>query len=1178
MMRVPKTVLIAGIEVTARIPCGKALLHCLAVGLALIMASGTAFADLPPADQRTELAGNSLSEYPFFEYVKAFNENATVEVAIDPTRFRDIDGQTGDIYVVHSKTLLLWALNPSLTDVAGGPLTVNFGGSTIQENTYLASGPYDLSGDAGTGLGVGYDVVIDLDQDGLLSASDYIDGLGSEAGLYVVHDVTLPGPLAVTEIIYSGGSWLGQDTYYPTNIASMGKLPLIVISHGNGHNYTWYDHIGYHMASYGYIVMSHENNTVPGIETASTTTLTNTDYIIGNQATIDGGVLNGHIDSQRITWIGHSRGAEGITRAYDRIYDSEYTPTYYALEDIVFLSSMLPVDFLKTDLSNPHEVNYHLWTASGDADVSGSASSDTGQTFHLHERATKYRMSTVVQGTGHGDFHASTGSVFSGPCHIEPKSVVHDIMNGLFLPMIKHYVEDNIPATDFFWRQYERFHPIGVDLSNPCIVVSNEYRNGSDTGNLMIDDYQTQTSTGTSSSGGAVTFTVSSVTEGRLDDNDATFTWMASDLFNGATQCSSQGSDNGRGVVFDWTGSDRYYEWEIIPSLQDFSSYRYLSFRGAQGTQHPNTLAVMGDLTFSVALRDGAGTTSSIHIGSYGGGLEQPYDRDGGWHNEMEVIKIRLTDFLTNGSALDLTDISAVRLDFGPSWGSNEGRIVVDELMLTSDVPPPTPGALTIKLMDEAPGLIPPGIPTTLTVRITASSESYIPGSGMLHYRYDGGTFLTTSLTMVGGGLYEGTLPPPDCIDTPEYYFSAEGSESGVVTLPPDAPATLFTGVVGQPVSLFYDNFESDMGWTTEILGATSGFWERGVPVDDPSWDYDPASDSDGSGQCYLTQNETGNTDVDDGAVRLTSPTLDMSSPDLILAYDYYLFLTDSDGTDMLLVEIDANDGGGPWVEIARHDTSGGSSWRYFEISRTEIVAAGVVPTATTKVRFTANDGDTQSIVEAGIDAFRIFTIKCGPVDPCENGYLDEGEDRIDCGGPCPPCDCLSDGECEDGEFCTGEEICDLYGHCQSGGNPCGDMSLCTDDICYEDTDECDNHCLATGPENPCCMEPACLGELICVDYTIEVTAAHDGTILSLDFTLGAPEPVIWGTYLVTIFPSTQVIPLWQLPLPAIIPTIEVPVSFPLSGSGMLGVYTFLINGGGVQAAVLEWAFLLPAD
>ncbi len=661
----------------------------------------------PSEPTMTQLAGNSLSAYPRFEYVKAFNENATVEVAIDPTRFPGLVGQTCDIYLVDAKDVTGWQIDPSLADVtSGGELTVTFAGGTIQANTFTVAGSYELDSAvyvpetlAYTGLGAPYDVVIDVDQNGQLDSGDYIDGYSDEAGLYVVHDTTDQGPITVVQPgDYSVGTVFGipsgdtnERLYYPANIGSLGQLPLIVISHGNGHNYRWYDHIGHHMASYGYIVMAHDNNTGPGIEYCSVTTLGHTDAIIDQQDTIAGGALNGHIDTDRIIWIGHSRGAEGVARAFDRIYDSDYThgavpPTGYGLDSIILISSMLPVDFLKTAKSNPHHANYHLWTAAGDSDVNGSASCDLCQTFHLHDRATKYRMSTILQGTGHGWFHdGSGGAYFTGPCSIGEANT-HLIQLGLFLPLIKHYAEGNIPATDFFWRQYEHFHPIGVDTSDPCIVVTSEYRNGSDTGNFMIDDYQSNSSTTLSSSGGSVTYTVQNLTEGRLDDNNSSFSWTSSDPFNGATQCSS--SDDSKGVVFDWNNNDRYYEWEVISAWQDFSDDLYLSFRGAQGTQHPYNMSFLGDTTFSVTLSDGTGTTSSINTGAYGGGFEQPYQRSGGWHNEMEVIKIRLTDFLHNGSGLDLSDIEAIRLDVGPSWGSDEGRIVIDEMMITNDHPP----------------------------------------------------------------------------------------------------------------------------------------------------------------------------------------------------------------------------------------------------------------------------------------------------------------------------------------------------------------------------------------------------------------------------------------------------------------------------------------------------------
>jgi hypothetical protein len=648
---------------------------------------------------KTELAGNSLTQFPFFEYVKAFNVNAPVKVAIDPTRFPAIVGDTCKIFVVNHKSQSQWSTDPALVDVTpGGALIQTFVAGTIQANTFEVAAASTLNANAGASIGVPYDVVLDFDQNDILSDGDFIDGLSGEAGLYMVSDTTALGPHAVTEEVYNldatfaagfgiPGFKLGEDLYFPTGIAAMGRLPIVIISRGNGHDFRWYDHIGNHLASHGYVVMSHDNDTEPGSEFAATTTIGHTDAFIAmaEGGTIGGGALVGHIDAHRIVWIGHSRGGEGVAIAYDSLFDGAVTPVNYSRGSIRLISSMLPTDFNGTDVANPHDANYHLWTASGDSDVNGGASPNLVQTFHLHDRATGYRQSTVVQGTGHGWFHDedSAGDAFTGPCPLD-ESITHLIQLGHLLPLVKHYVEGNIPALDFLTRQYETFRPIGVPAANPCVVVSHEYRNGAAVGNFVIDDYQTQTAPNFSSSGGTVTFDVENLTEGRLDDNNSDFSFSAGDPFNGATQGSS--TDSTRGVVFDWTDTDRFYEWQIPGGANDFTRFRNLSLRGAQCTQHPNTTAVLGDLTFSLTLRDGAGVTSTINIGAYGGGLEEPYQRNGGWHNEMETIRIRITDFLNNGAALNLTDIVAVRINVGPSFGDSKGRIVIDDLMLTSDL------------------------------------------------------------------------------------------------------------------------------------------------------------------------------------------------------------------------------------------------------------------------------------------------------------------------------------------------------------------------------------------------------------------------------------------------------------------------------------------------------------
>src|SRR6266542_2411965 len=107
---------------------------------------------------KTELAGNSLAQYPFFEYVRAFNVNAPVKVAIDPTRFPSIVGKTCDIYVVNHKSASDWSTNPALVDVTpGGALTQTFGGTTIQANTFEVAAASTLNANAGAGLGVPYD-------------------------------------------------------------------------------------------------------------------------------------------------------------------------------------------------------------------------------------------------------------------------------------------------------------------------------------------------------------------------------------------------------------------------------------------------------------------------------------------------------------------------------------------------------------------------------------------------------------------------------------------------------------------------------------------------------------------------------------------------------------------------------------------------------------------------------------------------------------------------------------------------------------------------------------------------------------------------------------------------------------------------------------------------------------
>lgn len=261
----------------------------------------------------------------------------------------------------------------------------------------------------------------------------------------------------------------------------------------------------------------------------------------------------------------------------------------------------------------------------------------------------------------------------------------------------------------------------------------------------------------------------------------------------------------------------------------------------------------------------------------------------------------------------------------------------------------------------------------------TPTSISVIQGtlnSATLYHRVVGDLNYTTVAMTNQGSDWSAALPVTPCGMMIEYYFDLDVAGLGSFTAPSAAPTFLYEAIGGAETIAFSDDFNSDLGWTTDNLGASTGDWQRGVPVDDDGWNSDPVSDADGSGSCYLTQNENGNTDVDGGAVRLTSPILDMSQAGSTVSYSYFLRLTNSDGTDRLLVEASVN--GGAWEEVTRHDTDGGLAWRPAVLTEADFSAAGLTPSATTQIRFTANDDGDQSIVEAGVDGFTVSSISCG--------------------------------------------------------------------------------------------------------------------------------------------------------------------------------------------------------
>jgi hypothetical protein len=638
--------------------------------------------------QPAQLASNTLDAFPHAEFAASFHQGRQIMASVDPVAHPGAVGHPVDIYVVPARSAAQWAVDPELTDIRSAPQPATFpGGGSVATNRIPLTGAATL-GPAPTDrfVAAAYDIVIDVDRDGRLSGADLIDGAGDTDGMYVVRDLAQSGgwPVFTTldySVVFTGiPTTRNRQRVMLPDIPAGSPLPLIVIAHGNGHDYRWYDYALSHFASHGYIAMSHQNDTVPGIETASETILRHTDALISQLDAIAGGALAGKVDTSRIMWIGHSRGGEGVVRAIDKITTGIYTPQSYTLDDLDITSSIAPTVWLGTT-SQPHDENYHLLFGSSDGDVCGCPHRDDRQSFQLFERATERRQSTYVHGASHNDFNCCGFDDFSGPPATRlGRPEAQKVALGAWLALAERYLKGNPATEEHIWRQYESFAPPAV---SPSAVVVNELA-AETARRLVIDDYQSAPALALASSGAMVSFTASEVYEGRLEDNDGEFTRVPTDPMNGMTRASAAASDTTAGVVMQWDGA-AHYEFQLTPALRNASACEFLSLRACQMTRHPLTIAELGDLTFSVQLRDRAGRSSSINIGVYGGGVEEPYQRTGygtgaGWQNELETIRIRLADFTRDGAGVDLADLAAIRLQFGAAHGSPQGRLGLDDV------------------------------------------------------------------------------------------------------------------------------------------------------------------------------------------------------------------------------------------------------------------------------------------------------------------------------------------------------------------------------------------------------------------------------------------------------------------------------------------------------------------
>jgi hypothetical protein len=301
---------------------------------------------------------------------------------------------------------------------------------------------------------------------------------------------------------------------------------------------------------------------------------------------------------------------------------------------------------------------------------------------------------------------------------------------------------------------------------------------------------------------------------------------------------------------------------------------------------------------------------------------------------------------------------------------------------------------------------VPPGEPAQVVVQITDDAETFELSGSYLSLEINGGEFNAYPLVSLGGGFYTAEVNRGDFVGC------GWGARMGLVAQTTSGNTVLsksFTfGEVfaGTSVTVLNDDFEANLGWTTGPNTASAGLFVRDDPVGtsaQPEYDRTPGVGT----RCWFTGQgvrgaQPGSADLDGGLARLQSPLLNLAAYSDVTV-SYWRWFSNSAGaspfTDRFFVEVSLNNGSS-WTAVetigpgngADANVNGGWVQNSFSFA-----ALGLVPSATTRVRFVVEDVNPQSLVEAAVDDVLIVGRSCSFTPAaCPTDYNEDGIVNLD--------------------------------------------------------------------------------------------------------------------------------------------------------------------------------------
>ncbi|MFN2302289.1 MAG: Ig-like domain-containing protein, partial [Anaerolineales bacterium] len=226
-------------------------------------------------------------------------------------------------------------------------------------------------------------------------------------------------------------------------------------------------------------------------------------------------------------------------------------------------------------------------------------------------------------------------------------------------------------------------------------------------------------------------------------------------------------------------------------------------------------------------------------------------------------------------------------------------------------------------------------------------------------------------------GVLSGTAP--DLTYTPNAGYVGSDSFSFTVSdgvLASEPALVSITVNASGPSQIFFDDFETDLGWVTNPYGtdtATTGMWERAIP-EAVYYDGDKQLSTTVSGIYDLVTgplygNNAGSYDIDSGVTSILSPEITLPSGSTInLTFSSYLaYARNATSDDFLRVIILGTSNQVVFEELGRSDDQD-AVWAEHEIDISAFAGQ------TIRLLIEAADAGSASLVEAGVDDILIKT------------------------------------------------------------------------------------------------------------------------------------------------------------------------------------------------------------